>query len=120
MSWDVLVFNFGGAPPPTVLEMTEAGDGWRPPTMGTAAQLRARISAVLPSVCWNPLSVWLEDTERREASGLSPLPMPGTYVDITEGYVLEFFPLHNASDDETLHCFTIAVRGTGNPLPLLS
>ncbi|MFL5733038.1 MAG: hypothetical protein ACJ78Q_07525, partial [Chloroflexia bacterium] len=49
MSWDVMVFDFNGPPP----DLNEAPPDYQPPVMGSAAQVRERISAHLPGVDWS-------------------------------------------------------------------
>ena len=49
MSWDVLIFNYEGKPP-LPDEMAEAPE---PKTLGSAAEVRERITAHWPDVTWS-------------------------------------------------------------------
>ncbi|HEY8505758.1 MAG TPA: hypothetical protein VIL46_14330 [Gemmataceae bacterium] len=49
MSWDVLVQNYGGNPPPG----GEALDGPAPEPLGAASEIRQKIDAHLPGVVWS-------------------------------------------------------------------
>lgn len=99
MSWDVHVFDFKGAAPLSIEEIIRQGKAFRPPVMGTVKEIRAKIASVLPAVDWS---------------------QPFNYTDEDQGYVLEFGSWsRNAPDDEPIEYFTIAVRGGGNPMPVL-
>lgn len=49
MSWDVMVFDFGGTPKP-FRQLTDAD---QPYVMGTSAEVRAKIDTHLPNVDWS-------------------------------------------------------------------
>jgi len=90
MSWDVMIFKFEGSPPPA----KEIGETKMPLLLGTAAEVRAEISAVLPEVKWSE-------------------PLYGIFD--ARGSYLEF----NLGDDDPLDSLMISVRGSENPKVLL-
>lgn len=90
MSWDVSVFA-AEAPPPPVAEMHRE---WRGLPLGTLAELRERISQVLPEVDWSD-------------------PRWGIYAGEA---VLEF----NLGADDPALSFMVHVRGGGDPVSLLA
>lgn len=89
MSWDVSVFA-AETPPPPVAEMHA---DWVGLPLGTHAELRAKISQVLPQVDWSD-------------------PLWGIYH---RDEVLEF----NLGADDPALSFMVHVRGGGDPVSLL-
>jgi hypothetical protein len=90
MSWDVSVFA-AKVPPPPVSEMP---DDWRGETLGTAADVRNKISAVLPKVDWGD-------------------PTWGIYDG--DGFSFEF----NVGRKDPSEGFMVHVRGGGDAVSLL-
>ena len=90
MSWDISVFA-AHEPPPPVAEMPQ---DWRPGVLGTAADVRSKISACLPEVDWSD-------------------PKWGTYDG--DGFSFEF----NVGREDPIDGFMIHVRGGGNAVSAL-
>src|SRR5215204_1100579 len=88
MSWDVMVFDFGPSPKP-MSEMIEGVD--HPLPLGTADEVRAKISEHLPSVDWFD---------------------PDWGVCVGDGFSLEF----SMRDEPQKLGFMIHVRGGGDPI----
>lgn len=84
MSWDVVFLNVADTPPP----MEQMPDDWVPDPLGSADEVRAKISRVLPSVDWSD-------------------PTTGIYE--SEGYSFEF----NINDDP-VESLLVFVRGKGD------
>ena len=49
MSWDLIAMAFKAPPPP----MDRMPPGWEPEVMGTADEVRAKLSAHLPETDWS-------------------------------------------------------------------
>ena len=49
MSWDVMIFNMSGKPPPPIAEMRESDC----PPLGPAAEVRQRVSWIISGVDWS-------------------------------------------------------------------
>lgn len=90
MSWDVMVFDFGGNRKP-LEEMTEDD---RPRTIGSVADVRAKIDAHLPGVDWSD-------------------PTRGIYIG--EGFSFGF----NVGDKPETEGFMVLVRGGGDAVASL-
>jgi hypothetical protein len=89
MSWDVLVLNLGGKPPPDdAAEVEPVGP------LGAAAQVRRRITKHLPGVDWSD-STW------------------GVYEG--DGFSIEF----NTGDDDPIDSIMLHVRGGGEAIAAL-
>jgi hypothetical protein len=87
VSWDLLVMAFDGPPPP----IEEWTDDFRPPILGSAIEVRNRISSSFPGVDWkDPSWGYLND----------------------DGYLIEF----NVGKEEVVGSFMMHVRGGRNPL----
>jgi hypothetical protein len=89
MSWDVMVLNLGGEPPPE-----DAAEAEPVGPLGTAAQVRRRIAKHLPGVDWSE-------------------PSWGVYEG--DGFTIEF----NAEDDDPLDSLMLHVRGEGDAIAAL-
>ena len=88
MSWDVMVFNFGGEPP----SMDRLADDDTPlPPLGPARQVRAAISAALPGVDWSD-------------------PTWGLYSG--DGFSIEF----NTGKEDPIDGIMLYVRGGGDAI----
>ena len=87
MSWDVMVFDFGGSPPSS----ENAGPDLRPKSMGTPEEVRAKIAAHLEGIDWSD-------------------PTWGLYEG--PGYSFEFI----MGDKQHIDGFTLAVRGEGDAI----
>ena len=87
MSWDVMIFNFGGKSPP-LLEQLETSDC---APLGPAHDVRELISTVLPGVDWSK-------------------PDWGTYSG--DGFSIEF----NVGDDDPIPHMMLHVRGSGDAI----
>jgi hypothetical protein len=87
MSWDVMVFNYGGQPP-SLDQMADA-----PPVgpLGPAAQVRKRIAAHLPGIDWTD-------------------PTWGIYEG--DGFSIEF----NTGKDDPIDSIMLHVRGGGDAI----
>ena len=91
MSWDVSVFAAKVAPPP----VQDMPDDWKGDVLGTRADVRAKITACLPTVAWSD-------------------PTWGTFEG--EGFCYEF----NVGLEDPCDGFMIHVRGGGDAVaPLL-
>src|SRR5262245_32541772 len=90
MSWDVMVFNYGGKPP-SPDRMADA-----PPVgpLGPAAQVRKRIAAQLPGVDWTDPTWGLYDGD---------------------GFSIEF----NTGNDDPIDSIMLHVRGGGDAIPAM-
>jgi hypothetical protein len=89
MSWDVMVLNLGGKPPPC-----DTADADPVGPLGTAAQVRRRITKHLPGVDWSE-SGW------------------GVYDG--DGFTIEF----NTEDDDPIDSLMLHVRGGGACIAVL-
>ena len=89
MSWDVLVLNLGGKPPPS-----DAADADPVGPLGPAAQVRRRIAKHLPGVDWSD-------------------PASGLYE--RDGFTIEF----RAGDDDPIDLIMLHVRGGGDAIRAL-
>lgn len=87
MSWEVMIFNFGGASPPP-LEQIQDGD-LKP--LGAAKDVRRRISELLPSVDWTD-------------------PTWGIYGG--DGFSIEF----NVGKEDPITNMMLHVRGSGDAI----
>ncbi|HEV3257212.1 MAG TPA: hypothetical protein VG013_10055 [Gemmataceae bacterium] len=91
MSWDVSVLAAKIVPPP----VAEMADDWRGDILGSADEVRVRISACLPAVDWSN-------------------PTWGIYVG--DGFSYEF----NVGRKDPSDGFMVHVRGAGDPVaPLI-
>ncbi len=88
MSWDVVVLNYNGAPP------TDWDDADDPETLGSAAEVRERISQHLDGVDWSD-------------------PTFGVYVG--SGFTIEF-PIR---DQDPVDSLMLYVRGKGDAITAL-
>jgi hypothetical protein len=87
MSWDVMVFNYGGKPP----SPEEMADAPPPDPLGAAAHVRNAIAAHLPGVDWSD-------------------PTWGRYRG--DGFSIEF----NTGDDDPIDSIMLHVRGGGGAI----
>lgn len=87
MSWDVLVLNYEGAPPPS----DQMDDAPPPKPLGPAARVRKGINAYLPGVSWSANA-------------------GGVYEG--EGYTIEF----GFSKGEPIDSIMLHVRGEGDAI----
>lgn len=100
MSWDVMVLDAAVTRMPVAQWLEEWKNGWRPPPLGSWAQIRDKITACLPEFQWPPSG----------HIGLAHYDENGLSLEIYE-----------PSEDPVLH-FDINVRrgGGGDPLPTLA
>jgi hypothetical protein len=91
MSWDVMVFNFGGRPPRSLDELP---DDHKPDPLGSLEAVRDLISARLPDVDWSD-------------------PTWGIYEN--DGFSIEF----NIGNDDPVDSIMLHVRGDGDPISSL-
>lgn len=87
MSWDVMILRFDGPPPP----VEDIADDHQALPLGDAADVRTRISAVLPEVDWTD---------------------PAWGVLEGDGFSIEF----NFQADGPVTGFMLHVRGRGDPI----
>jgi hypothetical protein len=87
LSWDVLIYDFKGPP----VSFDNLPRDYKPPDMGSASEVREKISAYLPGVDWSD-------------------PAWGTYLG--DGFVIEF----NMGRHEIIDCIMLHVRGGGDAI----
>jgi hypothetical protein len=88
MSWDVMIFDFKGPPIP----LDEVPPDYQPPVIGSADEVRKKISAHLPGTDWSD-------------------PTWGEYI-VGEGFTIEF----NMGHGQTIDNFMLHVRGGGDAI----
>src|SRR4051794_19319515 len=87
MSWGVMIFNLRGKPPPPIDQLQESDSE----PLGPAADVRQRISALLPGIDWSD-------------------PTWGIYDG--DGFSIEF----NVGADDPIANMMLHVRGGGNAI----
>ena len=90
MSWDVMIFNFGGKRPPTLEQLQESDCV----PLGPARDVRELISMVLPGVDWSA-------------------PTWGLYA--RDGFSIEF----NVGADDPIANMMLHVRGSGDAITVI-
>ena len=91
MSWDVMVFNYGGSPPHSLSALP---DDHKPEPLGAANLVRDSISMHLPGVDWSD-------------------PAWGIYGN--DGFSIEF----NSGKDDLVASIMLHVRGGGDAIPAI-
>jgi hypothetical protein len=91
MSWDVMIFNTRGKSPPSVEEFEDSDYE----TLGPAADVRQRLSELLPGVDWSD-TTW------------------GIYEG--DGFSIEF----NVGDDDPIENMMLHVRGGGEAIAAIA
>lgn len=91
MGWDVMIFNYHGAPP---RDITLSSDDDGPFVLGAAKRVREAITTTLPGVDWSD-------------------PTWGMYLG--NGFTFEF----SAGSDDPIMAIMVHVRGGGDPIPEL-
>jgi hypothetical protein len=91
MSWDVMVFNYGGPPPH---DLSALPDDHKPEPLGAASFVRDSISMHLPGVDWSD-------------------PAWGIYGN--DGFAIEF----NSGKDDPVDSIMLHVRGEGDAIPAI-
>ena len=100
MSWDVWVLDFHGQQPSieSILDRYKAGMEYIFPAMGTAREIREKISAIFPRANWMKDAVSIEVPEG-----------PTFWIDCDQ----------SSPGEEPMTGFTIKVYGGGDPFPAL-
>ncbi|HEV2971699.1 MAG TPA: hypothetical protein VGY55_17105 [Pirellulales bacterium] len=91
MSWDVMIFNLGGTPPPPLDKLRESDCA----PLGPAFDVRCRISTLLVGIDWSD-------------------PTWGVYAE--NGYSIEF----NVGNDDPIKSIMLHVRGGGDAISAIA